>query len=253
MTFSVVAVLVFVLMAAPAGAETGDGCRDCHKDEKFRVQNSKIYNYYREWEGSAHDIAGLECTSCHNGDSGGGSKVEAHEGILPTSHAGSPVHYKNIPRTCGRCHEDIYKRFVKSRHYAKLKESGRGPNCITCHGSLNARTYYTTIFERACSVCHNSESGNHPEIVPQGKNILSRINHSKGYRTGLRFYYESIDKPQAMRGIDAVYRDIVRAWHQFDFKELDGMSKDLVYRLKTLYKKTQKERQSRQKDAPPRD
>ena len=235
------------LVPAFSAAETGpDGCRDCHKDEKFRVQNKKIYDYYREWQGSAHDRAGLSCTACHGGDPSKQSAEEAHKGMLPQSHPDSPFHFANIPRTCGGCHPQILARFEKSRHYEQLKAKGRGPSCVTCHGALDTRVYYTTVVERSCAKCHNSKTRNHPEIVAQAREILGRLNHANGYRKGLSFYYKSIGRPEAMLEVDRAYDDIVQFWHEFDFKRLGPRSEELLAALKALYLSAHEER----KDGP---
>lgn len=223
---------VFPRAAAAAPAES---CIECHKDEKFRVQNKKIYDYYQEWKGSAHDLAGLSCTACHKGDATKAGKDAAHVGIVPQSDPASPFHFKNIPTTCGGCHQPVLERFAKSRHYAQLESTGLGPNCITCHGALNARVYATTIVERACSSCHNAKSKNHPEVIAQASEILARLNHANGYRKGLKFYYKSVKKPGAMAKVDNAYTDTINFWHEFDFKKLGPRSQDLLAELKKLY------------------
>ncbi|TBR21336.1 hypothetical protein EPO15_10585, partial [bacterium] len=136
--------VLFLTAVAPlvrAAEAEPDGCRACHSEERFRVQNKKIYDYYQDWKGSAHDLAGLSCTDCHGGDKTKSDQPGAHAGILPQSDPKSPFHYKNIPQTCGKCHQPVLERFVKSRHYAQLEASGLGPSCITCHGSLDTKVY----------------------------------------------------------------------------------------------------------------
>lgn len=242
---------IAVLSAFPriaAAAETpapAESCIECHKDDKFRVQNKKIYDYYQEWKGSAHDLAGLSCTACHAGDPTKADKEAAHAGIVPQSDPASPFHYKNIPKTCGGCHQPVLDRFAKSRHFEQLKSTGRGPNCITCHGALNAKVYSTTIVQRACSNCHNPKSKNHPEVIAQAQEILERLNHANGYRKGLRFYYKSVRKPEAMAKVDKAYTDTIDFWHEFDFKKLRPRSQDLLAELKKLYLDAHKEQSAK--------
>ncbi|MBI4424415.1 MAG: hypothetical protein HY554_11835 [Elusimicrobia bacterium] len=227
-----------------------DRCRECHQDEKFRVQNKKLYDYFQDWLGSAHDLAGLSCTDCHGGDASQEGQEEAHQGVLPQSHAQSPFNYKNIPQTCGGCHPQVLQHFQKSRHYAQLKASGRGPSCITCHGSLDARVYSTTIVERSCANCHNAKSRNRPQVTTQAKEILGRLNHANGYRKGLSFYYKSVGRSSEMAKVDAAYRDVVQFWHEYDFKRLDVRSRDLLAELKALYMKAQQEGKERRTEQP---
>ncbi|HAZ08881.1 MAG TPA: hypothetical protein DCZ01_10260 [Elusimicrobia bacterium] len=230
--------------SAASAAGRSESCVECHKDDKFRVQNKKIYDYYQEWKGSAHDLAGLSCTACHNGDPAKAAKDEAHVGILPQSDPASPFYFKNIPKTCGGCHLPVLERFAQSRHFEQLKTTGRGPNCITCHGALNARVYSTTIIQRACSNCHNAKTKNHPEIIAQAQDILGRLNHANGYRKGLKFYYQSVKKPEAMGKVDSAYADTINFWHEFDFKKLGPRSQDLLAELKSLYLEAHKEESS---------
>jgi hypothetical protein len=219
-----------------------DGCRNCHKDEKFRVQDKKLYDYFQEWNGSVHDLAGLSCSACHGGDPDKSTKEAGHQGMLAPSSPDSPLNFSNIPKTCGGCHPKVLDNFEKSRHYAQLKSTGRGPNCVTCHGSLDARVYSMTVVQRACSKCHNSKTKNHPEIPAQADEILVLLNHANGYRKGLRFYYKSIHKPEAMDKFDAAYNDVILFWHQFDFKKLRPRAEELRAELKALYIATQEEK-----------
>ncbi len=51
------------------------------------------------------------------------------------------MNFRNIPKTCGQCHERIYEGFRESAHFEHLAskdEENLGPNCVTCHGSINA-------------------------------------------------------------------------------------------------------------------
>ena len=233
--------------APPPAPAPVDTCRDCHQDEKFRVQNKKIYDYFQDWKGSPHDLAGVTCTACHGGDQTKTEEGEAHKGILPQSNPGSPFNYKNIPKTCGSCHADILERFRKSRHYEMLEKDGRGPSCITCHGALNAKVYSMTIIARACSKCHNKKTGNNPQIIGQAQEILERLNHANGYRNGLAFYYKSIHKPEAMEKVDAAYKDVILFWHEFNFKKLAPRSKELLAEIKDIYVKAHEASKDKEK------
>ena len=139
----------------------------------------------------------------------------------------------------------MLQRFVKSRHYSQLDADGRGPSCITCHGSLDTKVYSSSIIERACANCHNAKTKNHPEVIAQAKEILESLNHANGYRRGLKFYYESVKKPSAMKKVDKAYDDVVLFWHEFDFKRLTPRAKDLLAELKALYGAAHKERKGK--------
>ena len=55
-----------------------DTCVECHKDPEFQVSYIRLYDYYKEWEGSAHELGGVTCVDCHLGDSTATVKEKAH-------------------------------------------------------------------------------------------------------------------------------------------------------------------------------
>jgi hypothetical protein len=78
----------------------------------------------------------------------------AHAGMLPPEQTKSPVYFTNIPETCGKCHDAELAAFKKSKHYKELEDTGRGPNCVTCHGSMANHIMAPKELETTCSLCH---------------------------------------------------------------------------------------------------
>lgn len=230
-------VILAACLASSRGlaAEAVDSCVDCHQDQSFRVKNKKLFDYFKQWKGSAHDEAGVSCDDCHGGDPDALGKEEAHTGILAPSDQKSPVFYKNIPKSCGECHFEVYEYFIQSKHFQQLMNEDEGPNCVTCHGSLNSATYFSSDVVKTCADCHNSQSQNHPEVIELAGRILHRMNVAGTYRKWTSLHYESEGKPQVMKNANSLYDEIARSWHQFDFEETDRESETLLLELRSLY------------------
>lgn len=145
--------LVFVLRGQPAGepkAPAGS-CVECHR----KVPGVPYLQHnLADWEGSAHARWDVACQSCHGGDAAAADKERAHAGMLPSTDKNSRVYYTAIPATCGACHEREFKAFQRSAHWKELHRSGRGPNCVTCHGSMANVVLSPQELERTCTLCH---------------------------------------------------------------------------------------------------
>jgi len=61
-----------------------------------------------------------------------------------------------VPEFCGKCHIAILKNYLESGHGKALKSSGKGPNCVTCHGSHKiGKAGIDIINEQTCTKCHS--------------------------------------------------------------------------------------------------
>jgi len=90
-----------------------DLCKQCHFDTYTRTLESVHYEYLNE---------GLEvvpvCADCHG----------AHD--VQDPHEKSEM----ISRSCGTCHEDVYKVYKRSVHGAALSQTNQDiPGCADCH------------------------------------------------------------------------------------------------------------------------
>jgi hypothetical protein len=240
--------LVFLLGTSSPGISAEDTCLDCHKDIKFLVQNKKLYDYYKLWEDSTHDLSDVTCTDCHGGSSDKMDKDAAHKGKFLTFKNGDKTAFKQIPLVCGRCHKDVLKNFISSKHYKELRGKGTGPNCVTCHGSMNTGVYEAHNIAKGCEACHNEESKNSPEVGAQAKTILKHINFTRSYKKFVTIYY-SEKEPELIKKINSQYTDIVYSWHTFDFKMIDEKSMELLNVLKAkVNKKLAERKKSRTKE-----
>ena len=227
---------LFFVLIINTDAFSVDTCVDCHKDEKFRVQNKGLFDYFQNWKGSDHDDAGISCKDCHGGDSTKAKKEQAHAKNLSPYNESSMVFYKNIPETCGKCHEEVYANFIQSKHFKTVEKAGNAPVCITCHGNPLRNVYYTSILLSTCKSCHNLQTRNHPEIYGIAENILHRLNLCRGLLKWTRRHCDKINMPTRLNKVNALYKNISDSWHQFNFKKTDMDSKELLSELRAIFR-----------------
>lgn len=139
-------------------------CARCHSDptlvEKHRIpipdpseayQKSIHYKRIREEE----IISSATCSDCHG----------AHD-LQPATHPGSMINRMNVPKTCSKCHEEIYKVYMESVHgQGLLAGASESPVCTDCHSEHSIKehtdptsTVFTTVVsKRTCAHCHEAE------------------------------------------------------------------------------------------------
>ncbi len=227
-----------------------DACVECHQNPKFRVQNKKLYDYYNDWMESTHRKAGVSCADCHGGDRHAESVEQAHDGGFLPSNPSSNIYFKNLPQTCGKCHQDVYREFTRSKHYRALINEQNAPHCATCHGSINSRVYYTSIVEPTCKSCHNKENKRLPDVANHAEEILQRLNISKAYMGWSDYYYRTKNWPGKMDELVAQYQHIADSWHRFKLDETDRDSAELYVRLKTVFDEAWREKLANERPNP---
>ncbi len=155
----------------------GVGCTDCHTD-------LKEYPHPDLGDRSARDLTLRLYTSCQQCHEEQFKKTldSVHQRALAAGRKGAAVcadchdpHTQRkitddkgkltqearlgIPRTCSRCHGDIYKQYRQSVHGAALVTGNPDvPTCIDCHGVHNIADPTTAQFRlaspRLCADCH---------------------------------------------------------------------------------------------------
>lgn len=129
-------------------------CGRCHGNiqemRKFHLrQDDPVASY----ETSVHGIALLTkqaqtaavCTDCHGSH-------DLHRSTNPAS----KLYWRNVPVTCGKCHENVERTYIHSVHGKALTEGVRDtPVCTDCHG------------EHAISAVKMPGSRVSPENVPE--------------------------------------------------------------------------------------
>jgi nitrate/TMAO reductase-like tetraheme cytochrome c subunit len=218
----------------PATAQTRDWCVECHRNPRFLVTNKKLYEYFQQWEGSVHEQDGVGCEDCHGGDPRKPDKDAAHAGDLSESATASAVNFKNIPRTCGLCHQNVYHAYQSSNHYEHLvanAQEEQGPSCVTCHGSINADVLNVATVQESCARCHNAELENHPENPDRARIILNK------FLSIHRFYrYITVRDPGGSREffqtVDDAIDDLSVTWHTFDLDRIEKKTRIVLELLK---------------------
>ncbi|PIQ87025.1 MAG: hypothetical protein COV74_02450 [Candidatus Omnitrophica bacterium CG11_big_fil_rev_8_21_14_0_20_45_26] len=123
------------------------------------LEKAPLKSYSETVHGRAFTDKGLvsaaTCTDCHG----------SHDLHAPTN-LESKIYRNNIPKTCGKCHENVLKTYERSIHG---KAAGAGkletPVCTDCHGEHTIRgakdpessVYSTTLSVKTCGHCHAAE------------------------------------------------------------------------------------------------
>jgi len=140
-------------------------CGGCHADVRrmnpYGLPTDQLAQYKTSHHGEVlfgdddEDVA--TCSDCHG----------AH-GVLAVRDPHSPVHPKNVPGTCGRCHSNkelMQDHDLRSNEEEQYRESvhadllyNRGdlsaPTCVTCHGNHGAVPPGFANVGLVCGKCH---------------------------------------------------------------------------------------------------
>jgi hypothetical protein len=215
------------------GAAENNSCVRCHM---ALSSSSFVGAKSHSWEGSIHQEHGVTCDKCHGGDPEAKTEREAHIGVFSSSNPDSTVYYKNIPKTCGKCHGAEYYKFTQSFHYKKLETTGQGPNCVTCHGSMVTTVLQPDDIANVCERCHNSRIGIFPYVPEKAKAVLLLLQENKALISADKKLYTSKGDRKL---IDAAQGNISSArleWHTFD---LDAIVRYLQNAYSSLEKLNQ--------------
>ena len=202
-----------------------NSCVGCHSNDA-KARGS--FPRYAEWHISTHKEKGVGCERCHGGDPTAKDQNKAHAGVIKSSEAQSRLHLKNLPETCNACHTGIVSSFVESMHYQKLKASGMGPSCATCHAHMATNVLYTPA-ETAllCAQCHNSPNKilpQRPEIPEKASQAMQALRQANTVILWAdRLLTEGRNKKvdlraeeQEMQLVQAMLTDAKVSWHAFN-------------------------------------
>ncbi len=209
---------------AQTQAEDRDFCIECHGNPKFLVTNKKLYDYFQQWTSSVHRQEEVSCVDCHGGDATASDKNRAHGGAVAEATEASGVNFRNIPDTCGECHEGILEGFRKSAHFEHVlavEQEAQGPTCVTCHGSINVGILNVNSVEEACNRCHNQESGNLPENPARARLILNKFLSIHRFYRYITIRIEPEEGRTFFEDIDLRLRRLSVTWHTFDLPKID--------------------------------
>lgn len=233
------------------GMKPNSNCSDCHRPHEWKTEGvlfslrgfadnacvtchqglapslGAVHNF-NDWNGSVHARKGITCERCHGGNPNEGNAQKAHQGILKSTHRESPLYFTAIPETCGRCHAAELEEFKKSYHYKELKRSGRGPNCLTCHGSMAIRIFEVKQLEQSCSLCHaeRQDAGEALTTLNLAGVSLKEWEKTLSQMKGMG---EDLSREQETLKIQKeIYEELKRKWHSFRLKEIGSRAKEIV-------------------------
>ncbi len=209
---------------AAAEGQTGNSCVYCHS----RLPGSSFVGTKSHgWSGSIHERHSVTCDKCHGGDPAASDRKDAHQGVLGSADPKSTVYFKNIPATCGRCHGAEFYKFTQSRHYRILESAGKGPECVTCHGSMVTHVLTPDTIAAVCSQCHNERMGTFPYVPQKAKAVLLLLTEDSALLDALAKLHHPAEGTEAARALGDARSALHSArlnWHKFD---LDVIIDDL--------------------------
>ena len=124
-------------------------CEQCHEDQFKRTLDS-----VHQAALAAGNSKAAVCADCHEPHTQ--RKVTGEDGeVLPAARLA-------IPRTCARCHGEIYERYRGSVHGSALVTGNLDvPTCVDCHGVHDISDPRTARFRlaspRLCADCHTDQ------------------------------------------------------------------------------------------------
>jgi len=246
-----IALALFVALAPNAGASDEapeNSCDACHGNPDFLVTNKQLYDYYQEWSRSVHRQEEVGCDDCHGGDAEEADKDKAHAEGVSASNPASGIHYKNIPETCGGCHEAVFEGFTTSVHFEhveKKKGEQQGPTCVTCHGAIDSEVLDVSTVAEACARCHNEETENHPDHPEKARAILNRFLSIQRFYRYITVRGEPAEARAFFESIDPVMQQISVTWHTFDLEKIDAETAVVLILMKAKRDEVRNRRRSK--------
>ena len=199
-------------------------CVGCHQ----ALPQTFVGHTFADWQGSRHAQQGVSCHNCHGGDPTQANEDLAHRGVRSSRDPESPLYFTRVPETCGRCHTAEFGFFRESVHYRQLQDTGRGPNCVTCHGAMAIAILRPRQLESTCTACHNERLGIRPDEPLKARFLLSLMNRASERLLLVsrlaRLLSTTVDVQAAEEHLDRAREELVQAqeaWHTFDLQRVE--------------------------------
>ncbi len=215
--------------------ERGVACSlECHADTITKIAKSN----YEQWTKSKHALFNVTCDNCHGGNPSTTDKETAHTGIGTAEDPKSPVYYRNVPDTCGKCHSKELEQFKGSLHYQKLEALEQAPTCTTCHNPHIFKVLEPSQLQSTCKNCHSAEAGIAPSDIP----LKARADLESFGRLKSKIFRveEAINKAKAegrqipptattkLENAKKIMKQIPVVWHRFDLPIFEGTINEAV-------------------------
>jgi hypothetical protein len=215
-------------------SKAGNSCVYCHS----RLPGSSFVGAKsHSWSGSIHQKHGVTCDKCHDGNPLAADQKDAHAGVIGSANPQSTVYYKNIPSTCGKCHGAEFYKFTQSRHYRILESAGKGPECVTCHGSMVTSVLTPDTVAAVCVQCHNKRMGIFPYVPQKAKAVLLLLTESSDLLDSETKLYHPAEGTEHARALSDARSSLHSArldWHKFDLDTIIADLQDTYNSLKKL-------------------
>ena len=205
-------------------------CIDCHTSDLIKDEYKAIPV---EWRKSWHYQNGVSCQDCHGGD-----PKDAAKSMTPESGFVGVPKPKEVPQFCGKCHLGIKENYLESGHGKALMATGRGPNCLICHGSGHKiqKANIEIINEKLCGICHTYDRAREMKaallLTEQQINKIDR--DLKILKAGLM---ATQDEEKVLFQTQAEYRTL---FHSVDVKLVQARTAEFTKKLSVLQKQVQK-------------
>lgn len=230
---------IAILSSGPALAQRSS-CADCH----FANPGAPAEDHLAEWDRSAHGRNNVGCEKCHGGDASTFESLLAHRGIFRSSNQSSPVHRKNLPATCGRCHTGPFVAFQKSHHYELLGAGdNRVPTCTTCHNAVGSLLPSPKALEAQCQQCHGPK-GVAPRVerAAAARTLLEGVIESRELLRAAKPFIDRIRDKNRQAELREAYRqaevpliEAGRSVHEFVFDNLKERLSTARLRIDALF------------------
>jgi predicted CXXCH cytochrome family protein len=150
-------------------------CVDCHSDISGFPHPEYDKSSWRHLAISLYNATRENCAKCH-AEQSQNHLLGVHQAAIDSGNMNAAVcadchnphtqmqlidlNRTAIPKTCARCHGQIFETYEASVHGTALLGAGNPdvPTCVDCHGMHDIQSPTTTVFRNAvpqlCSKCH---------------------------------------------------------------------------------------------------
>lgn len=214
--------------AAAAGGASGKGsCVTCHATAG---EAAELKHTFSDWEKSVHGQHAVGCEACHGGDAANAEKTASHKGLLASGSARSKVYFTNIPATCGSCHAAEYAAFKQSRHHKELMKTGKGPNCVTCHGAMASHILDPRTMEMTCTLCHRRPTKAFGAVLSLNNAKTQSIRLAKAVEAAKAKNLDVAAQERESAAVVALVRNALAEWHTFKMPEVIAITQEAARR-----------------------